>query len=574
MRVCPQCGEKYPGGEIFCPRDGARVTDPSGTSDIVHRRSVPPKKEEHDSLIGSMVQNRYRIIRRLGEGGMGVVYEALHVEIEKKMAIKVLRDDFSAKPEVVERFRQEARSASRVGNPHIVDVTDFGQLPDGGVFFAMEMLEGVALDELVTGQSISLERAVPLIDQIARALQAAHDKGIVHRDLKPENIIIVQREEEGDFVKILDFGIAKISDQDTEGKRLTQTGMIFGTPEYMSPEQASGKSLDHRVDVYALGCIMFEMFTGQVPYTGDSFMAILTQHMFEPIPDILEINPACDVPPSVLNVVYKAMSKDADTRYANMYALREDLHRALADANFVVDYPGRDQSASIVLGNLAGGTNRNATRRANPISMAYMQKRPQFMKVIVGLMLLIVGLVGLLMYTWRDNEPDESTTAGIQQPKVEPLPQIDESPVPPPPQETDTREEASAPSRINASFLTVPEGAVIHIAGMGQVCSSAPCQVEVEMGAPIEVSARVGEFTRTEVFTPSAQNRELTLIIKTEEILDTSESETDEDTGEVSTEKKKNLKKKRRRIPGRKTGRTSKTNATGGLKIPDVFKNN
>ncbi len=251
-KICPTCKAEYGGGEVFCPVDATRLQSAS----VADTATAFPE----DPLVGETLGGRYKILGRVGEGGMGIVYEAEHVIIEKRVALKVLRDDFSQKQDVVERFRQEAKSASRIGHEHIVEIYDFGETPSGQSYFVMEYLEGEDLANVLAREgTVSADRAVRIAVQCCKALGAAHAKGIVHRDMKPENIFLVHRDDEPDFVKIVDFGIAKMSDLDAggEGRKLTKTGMIFGTPEYMSPEQAQGKPPDHRVDIYAMGVILY-----------------------------------------------------------------------------------------------------------------------------------------------------------------------------------------------------------------------------------------------------------------------------------------------------------------------------
>ena len=282
----------------------------------------PP--ESADPLISQLVADRYRVIRKLGEGGMGSVYLAEHVVIEKKFALKVLAPELARRADLVARFLQEARSASRIGHENVIDIMDFGQSPDGLVYIAMEFLDGKDLGEIVrTQEAMEWHDARDIVLQICRALRAAHEKGIVHRDMKPENIFLIQREGQPHFVKILDFGIAKVMGLDPNGPRLTRTGMIFGTPEYMAPEQAEGKDTDHRADIYAVGCIIYHLITGQTPFVAESFMTMLTKHLMEdPVPPSVR-RPDLPITVEMDGLVLKALEKDREKRWQSMAELIE-----------------------------------------------------------------------------------------------------------------------------------------------------------------------------------------------------------------------------------------------------------
>jgi len=212
----------------------------------------PPVRD----ISGTLLLDRYRLLKKLGEGGMGTVYLAEHVTIKKRCAIKLLNPEYAHKEELVQRFLQEARAASMIAHENVVEITDFGAAPNGSVFFVMEMLVGEDLSDTIKREApMPWSRVAPMALQICRALGAAHSKGIVHRDMKPENCFRVDRHGNADFIKVLDFGIAKVTSDDPDGTggRLTSTGMIFGTPTYMSPEQAQGQRVDLRSDIYALG---------------------------------------------------------------------------------------------------------------------------------------------------------------------------------------------------------------------------------------------------------------------------------------------------------------------------------
>ncbi len=280
--------------------------------------------EPADRLVGALVAERYRITRKLGEGGMGSVYEAEHELIGKRVALKCLNPELTRAPEIVERFRREARAATAVGNEHIVDVTDFGTLPDGSPFMVMEHLDGVELGNLVESEGpLPIGRACRIVKEICEALGAAHEKGVVHRDLKPENVFLVRRGGRSDFVKVLDFGISKFTEPE-KSAHLTRTGVTMGTPHYMSPEQAQGlASMDHRTDIYAIGVILFRLLAGVEPFDGATFPMLMVQIVTVSAPLVTAHRP--DVPEALAHVIRCALEKDPHHRYQTAFAFAEAL---------------------------------------------------------------------------------------------------------------------------------------------------------------------------------------------------------------------------------------------------------
>jgi serine/threonine-protein kinase len=270
------------------------------------------------SLVGTIVGGRYRLLRVIGEGGMGAVYEGEHVHMRKRSAVKVLHPDMSRVPEVVARFEREAMAASHIDHPNVAAATDFGKLDDGSFFLVLELVEGSSLRDVVAQGRLDASRALHIARQIAGALARAHEQQIVHRDLKPENVILGKRDGDPDFVKVLDFGIAKvpvaaISGTTTEAPALTQVGMVYGTPEYMAPEQAMGRPIDGRADLYALGIILFEMLAAERPFKADDGVVLLGMQVSAPLPRLADKAPVSE---AIEAIVRKLAAKDPAERYA------------------------------------------------------------------------------------------------------------------------------------------------------------------------------------------------------------------------------------------------------------------
>lgn len=276
------------------------------------------------TYVGYVIDGRYRIEGVLGRGGMGVVYRARHEVIDKIVAVKILLAN--SDPDVVERFVNEARAATAIGNQHIVDTMDFGALPDGSTYFVMEYLQGETLARRIKKERfIAVAHALSITRQIAEGMNAAHRAGIVHRDLKPENIFLEPHESAQDFVKLLDFGIAKVQ---YAQNRITRAGTIFGTPHYMSPEQAAGSEVDPRSDIYSLGVILYEMLLGRVPFDAENPMGLLTQHMYtEPTPLTRAEGAPQEISSTVDAVAMKCLAKKPEERYQTMADLLLDLDR-------------------------------------------------------------------------------------------------------------------------------------------------------------------------------------------------------------------------------------------------------
>jgi len=380
VNLCPTCKTSFSHGEQFCPRDGTPL-----------QKSLP-----EDPLAGRVLSGRYRLIEVIGRGGMGAVYRAHHILMDKGVAVKVLRQELASDTEAVARFHREARSASRLDHENIIRVSDFGQTDDGLLFLVMELLDGENLAQALRRGPLPWRRAATVARAVALGLGHAHEQGVIHRDLKPENIVLVRRgnkSRQGMFVKVLDFGLAKLvhlkppgegegptdgtaaeageGEPDVAIQSLTRAGVVFGTPEYMSPEQAEGRSLDARTDIYALGVVCYQMLTGKLPFTAPTFLALIAKTVNEPPPPLRSViaDAALELPLELEELVLHCLAKSPAERPQTAEDFADSLSQLLSQ---YPEEPMRSGEVATVTplsppsGRPAGGVARTVQRHLPP----------------------------------------------------------------------------------------------------------------------------------------------------------------------------------------------------------------
>jgi serine/threonine-protein kinase len=305
LKVCPQCGREYETTARFCPADGTAL-----------------RPKDSDSLVGRVLADRYHILKRIGEGGMGRVYLGEHVKMNRQCAIKVMSPALVNDAESAARFAREASSAARIIHPNVAAVFDYGE-SEGLIYLVMEYVDGQALSRILAREApLSVERALELARQIADGLGAAHELGIIHRDLKPDNILVTRTRTGREVPKVVDFGIAKAV-QDTTGESLTRTGLVIGTPEFMSPEQLLGDPIDARSDLYALGCILHLMLTATPPFAASTREQMIKRRLSEDAPHVQAVDPG--LPDSVDRIVERLLARSPADRYGSAAEVRDAL---------------------------------------------------------------------------------------------------------------------------------------------------------------------------------------------------------------------------------------------------------
>jgi serine/threonine-protein kinase len=388
LKICPTCSTEYPANERFCPRDGTALRSQGGAAD----------------LVGSIIAERYHVLKKLGEGGMGQVYLAEHVKMGRQSAVKVMNPAMVHDADAIGRFNREAANASRINHPNVAGIYDFGETPEGLVYLAMEFIEGETVTDIVKANgALPPQRAAEITRQAAEGLHVAHGMGIVHRDLKPDNIMVSKDRDGLDCVKVVDFGIAKA--QGSESQKVTRTGMVIGTPEYMSPEQLAGDKLDPRTDLYSLALVAFNMLTGQLPFPGDTAQTSMIMRLTEKPKRLMDMRPDLQWPPEVQAVMDKALEREASKRYASA----REFGRALTEA--VNRMPVRPSGAvGTLVMEAPAMPPREPTERIAPRAAPARSRTP----MLVGGAVLAAVLVAGVLFIPRGGEkagPAPSSTA-------------------------------------------------------------------------------------------------------------------------------------------------------------------
>jgi len=406
VKVCPVCATQYADDVRFCPNDGQTL------------RAGAPQND----LVGQVVADRYHVVKKLGEGGMGQVYLAEHVKMGRRSAIKVMNPAMVHDPDAVARFNREASNASRITHPNVCAIYDFGETADGVIYLAMEFIEGESLTSLIERDgALAVPRATDIFLQVADALLAAHDLGIAHRDLKPDNIMLVRGRDGRDVVKVVDFGIAKAIGGDEAGQKVTKTGLVVGTPEFMSPEQLSGDKVDGRSDLYSLALVFYQMLTGQLPFKADSAQEIMIKRLTDEPAPLAVTRPDLTFPGGLQQTLDTALARMPAERYQQVSKFATDVaavtgrSRGAAPATPAtrsVDTEARTQvlaageakAAAVAATRTSVGARRAASRKRSPVPL------------ILGAVVVIggAGAAAVLLKGGGTGPvaPDSGTTAG------------------------------------------------------------------------------------------------------------------------------------------------------------------
>ncbi len=526
MKSCPVCGATYPVDFAVCPRDGTALIEVGSWSD------------------GTVIRGKYRILAKIGQGGMGSVYKALHLAFDEMRALKVMSPELVTNEIFVRRFKQEAVIARKLKHPNAVRVDDIDEAEDGRPFIVMEFIEGQSLKALIRDIGpIPAPRACSIVKQVAAGLGAAHALGMVHRDIKPDNIVLIESPE-GEQAKVLDFGIAKLKEARlgaAGGGTLTGTGVVVGTPQYMSPEQAMGKrgdELDGRSDLYSLGIVMYQMLTGELPFKADTSMEMLLAHMQRLPTPIRTLRPGVEIPDGVANLVMKCLEKKRDMRPASAQQLIDELDRAEGAAIPPPSGPPPELRETIIAGRPMGGAQwttgpkppsppprRQEVRPPVPPPLAIPtapgyaagapqpspiqprmtaapapEKRGSRWPIAAGLAVLAVGLVVaalVLKSPTRNVSPpvQESPppTAPVRKPtqQVSPPP-ASEQPSTQPVEQRPAEKEPQAPSRRERSARVAPERPASR-SGLGTIEQPSRGRTEVD-SEKVGAQIKLGDF--------------------------------------------------------------------------------
>jgi serine/threonine-protein kinase len=404
VKVCPVCATEFPDDVRFCKNDGSAL------------RSLTPVAD----LVGQIIAERYHILKKLGEGGMGQVYLAEHVKMGRRSAIKVVNPAMMHDPDTIARFNREASNASRIAHPNVCAVYDFGETADGLVYLVMEFVEGEPLGTVLEREgALPLERAAAIFFQVAEALQAAHELGIVHRDLKPDNVMIARGRGGAPLVKVVDFGIAKAVEgpDGADRQKVTKTGLVIGTPEFMSPEQLAGDPLDGKSDLYALGLVFFRMLTGQLPFVAETVQETMVKRLTDDPLTLAMTRPDLRFPATLQTCFDSALARNPVDRYPSVARFAAGVSQVLGAGGIQAAAPRTrpdvdaqtqllESSGTVIPGQRATPPTRPSPSRASGEASRRRVAKP----VVIGLVALLgAGGAAAAMLRWSGAEPPLQT---------------------------------------------------------------------------------------------------------------------------------------------------------------------